>query len=114
MAFAADEGLRERMLYLLRSGQAREDGHVSIDGRDAIRIVSTDGSMTLIVDAATSEPIEWSWMSDEGVSETSRFDTYEWLHATKGNRALLSLTAQHPGATIRQDATVTGTDGEGK
>jgi hypothetical protein len=108
------DSLRDRMLTLLRSGQAREEGHVTVDGRDAIRIVSSDGNMTLIVDAATHDPIEWSWVSDEGVSETSRFDTYEWLPATKHNLALLSLTAQHPNATIRQDATVTGTNGEGK
>jgi hypothetical protein len=112
-AFAGDEGLRERMLDLLHSGEAHEDGHVIVGGRDAIRIVSSDGKMTLIVDAATYEPIEWSWVSD-GVSETSRFATYEWLPATERNLALLSLTAQHPNATIRQDETVTGTDGEGK
>lgn len=53
-------------------------------------------------------------MSDEGISEASRFKTYEWLPATEGNLAVLSLTAQHAGATIRQDATVTGTEGEGK
>lgn len=108
------ESLRDRMLALLRSGEAREDGHVTVGGHDAIRIVSSDGKMTLIVDAATSEPIEWSLVSDEGIRETSRFKTYEWLPATKRNLALLSLTAQHPDATIRQDATVTGTDGEGK
>lgn len=113
-AFAADEGLRERMLDLLHSGEAREDGHVTVDGRDAIRVVASDGKMTLVVDASTYEPIEWSWVSDEGVRETSRFRTYEWLPATTHNLALLSLTAQHPGATIRQDATITGTEGEGK
>ncbi|MGH3117373.1 MAG: hypothetical protein ACRDQ2_09730 [Gaiellales bacterium] len=98
----------------MHSGEAREDGRLVVGGRDAVRIVSSDGNMTLIVDAATYEPIEWSWVSDEGVSETSRFDTYEWLPATKHNLALLSLTAQHPNARIRQDATVTGTDGAGK
>ena len=113
-ALAADEGLRERMLALLQSGEAREDGRVVVGGRDAIRIVSSDGSVRLVVDAATSEPIEWSWVGDDGVDETSRFQAYEWLPANKSNLALLSLTAQHPDAIVRQDATVTGTDGEGK
>ena len=34
-------------------------------------------------------------------TETLRFQTYEYLPATPANLALLSLKAQHPGATIK-------------
>ena len=113
-SFSDGESLRDRMLALLKFGEAREDGHVTVGGRDAIRIVSSDGNLTLVVDAGTYEPIEWTSVSDDGMSQTSRFQTYELLPPTEENLALLSLTAQHPGATIQQDATVSGTDGKGK
>lgn len=85
---------------LLGSGEAREDGRVRIDGRDAVRIVSTGSGLTLLVDSHTYEPIEWHVIT-QGRVVTMRVRTYEWVPATAENRALLSLRAQHPGAGVR-------------
>lgn len=92
------EGLVQRMRVLLESGSAREAGTVTVGGRDAVRIVA--GNLTLLVDARTYRPIEWSAVADDGTIETSRFRTYELLPATAANAALLSLKAQHPGAGV--------------
>jgi hypothetical protein len=94
----------------LSSGQAREAGTVTVDGRPAVRIVFAGSrpKSTYVVDAATYEPIELRTVADDGTAVTSRFETYEWLPATAANRALLSLRKQHPGATVVPDVTVEG------
>jgi hypothetical protein len=109
---AGAERLRDEMLNLLRSGEAREDGRVTIRGREAIRIVSPGQRLTLLVDARTYEPIEWSspvtgigTTPDTGV-QTTRFETYDRLPATESNLALLDLRAQHPGARITRGITI--------
>jgi hypothetical protein len=109
---AGAERLRDGMLDLLRSGGAREDGHVTVQGREAIRIVAPTEGMTLLVDARTYEPIEWSspvtgigTTPDRGV-QTTRFETYERLPATESNLALLDLRAQHPGAKVTRGITI--------
>ncbi len=104
VAMGAAEGDRYRMKIkaLLESGAAHEDGHVSVGGRDAIRIVSTSPEMTLLVDATTCEPIEWS-VTENGSSITAHFPTFEQLPPSDANTALLSLTAQHPAATVDRD-----------
>lgn len=92
----------------LSSGEAREDGTVIVDGRDAVRIVFAGSKSTYIVDAASYEPIELRDVGDDGTVVTSRFETYELLPATPANLALLSLRKQHPGATVVPDVTVEG------
>ena len=62
--------------------------------------MSTGSELTLLVDAHTYEPIEWRVIA-QGRVVTMRVRTYEWLRATRENRALLSLRAQHPGAGVR-------------
>jgi outer membrane lipoprotein-sorting protein len=101
-----DERVSDRMLDLLNSGEAHEDGRTTFDGRDAIRIASNDGRATLLVDAATFEPLEWSTVSDDGVRETTHFERYETLPVTDENLALLSVRAQHPDASIDPSGTV--------
>lgn len=92
----------------LSSGEAREDGTVLVDGREAVRIVFAGSKSTYLVDATTYEPIELRDVADDGTVVTSRFETYELLPATPANLALLSLRKQHPGATVVPDATVEG------
>lgn len=100
--------LLDNLRGFLASGEAREDGRAVVDGREAIRIVYLGGTMTLLVDADSYEPIEWTTVSDEGIRETSRFQVYELLPATRASLALLSLRAQHPNATIDPSASVEG------
>jgi hypothetical protein len=96
------EAFREEALQLLQSGQAKVGGKVSVDGREAISIVSNDGHATYIVDAGTNDPIEWK-TTGTGGGTSLRFAIYEELAPTPANQALIDLAAQHPGATLDQD-----------
>jgi hypothetical protein len=104
------QGFVEKMRMLLKKGAAHEDGHVTVDGRDAIRIVAD--ALTLVVDAETYQPIEWRLDGPAAGgrydSSTTRIETYEWLPDTPANRALVSVAAQHPGAEVVTDVTETG------
>jgi hypothetical protein len=106
-------GLLERMRAFLQSGDAQEDGRVSIDGRDAIRIVTED--LTLVVDANSHEPIEWTTTLTETAgryeTSTTRIETYEWLPPTAANLALVDLDTQHPTAATVPSATISGVAG---
>jgi hypothetical protein len=90
--------LRDQLVAQLRSGRAREDGRVTLDGRDAIRIVTFQPRVTLLVDAKTYEPIEWRF----GATST-RVEVHERLAATSANLAQLRLGAQHPGAKVERE-----------
>ena len=100
MAGEAD-GFRQKALEVLKSGGARVAGHVTVDGRDALRIV-VSADEEYLVDAQTYDPVEWI---TRGTSETStlRFVAYEKLPLTPGNKDLVDLMAQHPGATVDND-----------
>jgi hypothetical protein len=99
---AAGDSYRAKILGLLESGKVREAGRETVNGRDAIRLVSDDGSVTLLVDAGSYEPIEWR-VSEGGRTAVTWFPTYERLPATDANAALLSLTGRHPDATVDND-----------
>jgi hypothetical protein len=95
------EYFRAEVTKLLDSGTAKEDGHVDFEGRDAVRIVSDDGSQTYIVDAKTGEPLQWQTKGTMG-GVTLRI-TYDKLPATEANSALAELAKQHPGAAVDTD-----------
>jgi hypothetical protein len=120
---AQSDRYRAKILALLQSGQVHEDGHVWVpsrdhgeghatvrdhgaghasDGRDSIRLASNDGTVWLLVDASTYDPIEWH-VSQDGQTADATFPTFERLAETPANEALLSLTAQHPGARVDRD-----------
>jgi hypothetical protein len=77
-------------------------GHVTVDGRDAIKLASSDGKQVYIVDAATYDPIEWTSTGTDG-GVTIRFPVYEKLPVDDQSKALLDLEAQHPGARVVRD-----------
>jgi hypothetical protein len=98
----ADGGYREEVQRLIDSGKAAEDGHVQIDGRDALRIVEEmgDGSKNVfLIDAKTYAPIEWR-IGEFGENRVLRFDVYEKLPGLAENLELLDLKAVHPDATV--------------
>jgi hypothetical protein len=99
---AADDSYRAKILGLLESGKIHEDGRATVDGRAAIRLVSDDGNVSLLVDADDYEPIEWR-VSEDGRTAVTSFPTYEHLPATDANAALLDLRARHADATVDTD-----------
>jgi hypothetical protein len=96
-----EEPFRREILRLLRSG-AVADGRVRVGGREALRIVSRDGRTTYLVDAGTYTPIELRTKGDGG-EVTLSFNAYEELPRTAANKALVSLSAQHPTAQVNRD-----------
>jgi hypothetical protein len=96
------EDFRARILALLRSGRVRVVGHVTVDGRDAIRLESLDGQKVYVVDASTYDPIEWT-TTGAGGGVTLRFPVYEELPVDAESMQLLDLEAQHPGAKVVRD-----------
>ena len=94
---------RSEILALLRSGRVRVTGHVTVDGRDAIRLESLDGKKVYVVDAATYDPIEWTTTGDGG-GVTLRFPVYEQLPVDAESLKLLDLQDQHPDAQVVRGA----------
>jgi hypothetical protein len=89
---------RGQILALLGSGDAEVVGHSTVDGRDTLEIRSRDGHIVYYVAQDTYRPVELTTRGTSGAT-TMRFTTYEEL-PVNDNTALLSLTAQHPSATI--------------
>jgi hypothetical protein len=94
---------RAEILALLESVRARVTGHVTVDGRDAIRLESLDGKKVYVVDATTYDPIEWTTTGNGG-GVTLRFPVYEQLPADADSLKLLDLEDQHPGAQVVRGA----------
>jgi hypothetical protein len=90
---------RSQILALLQSGGASVVGHATVDGRDTLEIRSADAQTTYYVDPGTYDPVELDTTGTDG-GTSLRFTTWEELPATDANDALLSLTAQHPSATV--------------
>jgi hypothetical protein len=94
---------RGKSLALLRSGRVRVNGHVAVDGHDAIRLESHDGKKVYVVDATTYAPIEWTTTGDGG-GVTLRFPVYEQLPVDADSLTLLDLQHQHPEAQVVRGA----------
>ena len=74
-----------------------------MNGREAVRYVSADGSQTYVFDAETGNPIEFTTRGDGGGTRLT-FTAYEKLPLNAETSALLDLEAQHPDAPIDTDA----------
>lgn len=96
------EEFRSEILALLNSGRVTVTGHVTVEGRDAIRLESLDGKKIYVVDASTYAPIEWTTTGNGG-SVTLHFGVYEELPVESDSMALLDLETQHPGAKVVRD-----------
>jgi hypothetical protein len=97
---------------LIQSGQASVTGTTTVNGQPAY-VLRIPGSMpgwangvaigTYEVSRADDQPIIVQTTVDcttGACPETVQFQTYEYLPSTPQNLALLSLSAQHPGARI--------------
>ena len=89
----------DQILTMLRSCGAHLVGHATIGGRDTLELRSRDGHITYYVDASSYAPVQLDTTGTDG-GTSLRFTTYEVLPADDANEALLSLTAQHPSATV--------------
>ena len=79
---SAGDSYRAKILGLLDAGQLRDAGWVSVAGEQAIRLASDDGSVTLLVQPGTYQPIEWR-VTENGTTAVARFSpTYDRLPAT--------------------------------
>jgi hypothetical protein len=97
----ADDPIRARVLGILESGRVSEEGHVTVDGRDALKLASADGTVTILVDPQTFEPILWQMSGGgNGAALTAHFDVYERLADTEANATVFDLRAQHPDASV--------------
>jgi hypothetical protein len=96
------EPFRREVLELLRSGDAKEAGRVTLDGREAIRIVGNGGRATYFVDADTYDPIEFRTEGDGG-GTSLRFVTYETLPLNEANAGVLSVQRRHRDAKVVND-----------
>jgi hypothetical protein len=97
------EDYGDQILTLLRSCGARLVGHATVDGRDTLELRSHDGHMTYYIDADTYAPVRLDTRGTDG-GTSLRFVTWELLPGGGANDALLSLSAQHPSATVARDA----------
>lgn len=94
---------QERVKVLLAGGDLTDEGHLSVDGRDAIRLVTKGGEVTYLVDPDTYAPIELRAKLDGGGEVDLRFPVYEQLSASALSDGQFSLAAQHPGAVVKVD-----------
>ena len=92
----------DQILTMLRSCGAHLVGHATIGGRDTLELRSQDGHITYYVDASSYAPVQLDTTGTDG-GTSLRFTTYEVLPADDAHEALLSLTAQHPSATVDQN-----------
>jgi len=98
--------LRQQIVQLLRSGDARDVSHQVVGGRDAIRFVFRDTNAgggaptwTYVVDAATFRPIQLTVEAAGDPADTISFETYD---VDDDDAGLLTLRGAHPGAAVDQ------------
>jgi hypothetical protein len=99
--------LAEQMAHFLRSGDAHAVSRSSADGRAVIRFAYTNplpegGAVkwSYVVDADSYRPLRLTATSPDGSRVETDFDAYQALEPTETTKALLSLNAQHPDATV--------------
>jgi hypothetical protein len=97
-----DDPYMARLEHVLREGNAHEDGRLQVNGKEAVRYVSADGTQVYVFDAETGNPIEFTTRGEGGGTRLT-FTAYEKLPLNEETEALLDLQAQHPGATVDTD-----------
>lgn len=104
---------RPEALALLSSPTAKVTRNLTIDGQNAIEVASADGTRTYYLHPATYAPIQMTNtigpgtdMGDPGNDGTITitFTNWQYLTGSAADPALLSLTAQHPHATVDASA----------
>jgi hypothetical protein len=95
--------LADELRQQLASGQARDEGHATIAGRHTIKIVLASESVTYYLAADSRytpvEQVDGTTPTGKAGTTTMVYHAYQQLPAS-GNGDLVSLTAQHPTATV--------------
>ena len=100
---------RAQALALLRRPGVTINRHATLDGSPAIAMSTTSGPFisTLYVTPGTDQPLEWTQAAAPGApaadrvgSVVIRYLTYRTLTGTQASSKLVSLTQQHPSASI--------------
>lgn len=104
---------RSEALALLHSATATVTRNVTVDGQNALEVASADGTSTYYLDPSTYAPIQMTNtigpgtdMGDPGNDSTVtlKFSGWQYLTGAAADPNVLSLTAQHPGATVDSNA----------
>jgi hypothetical protein len=104
---------RSQALSLLHSPAATVSRNATVDGQAALEVTSPDRTRTYYLNPSTYAPIEMTSTigrsNDDGdpgneSTVTLKFTDWQYLTGVAANPDLLSLSAQHPGATINNSA----------
>jgi hypothetical protein len=104
---------RSEALALLHSATAKVTRNVTVDGQNALEVASAHGASTYDLNPSTYAPIQMTNtigpgtnMGDAGNDSTVtlKFTDWQYLTGTAAAPDLLSLTAQHPDATVDNSA----------
>lgn len=101
---------RPEALALLNTATAEVTRNVTIDGQSAIEVAAADGSVSYYLDPTTYAPIQMTrTISNTGIAGdpatvTLTFSNWQYLTGSAADPELLSLTAQHPHATVDTNA----------
>ena len=104
---------RSRALSLLHAPGATVTSNVTVDGQNALQVASADGTSTYDLDPTSYAPIQMTNTIGPGTdigdpgndsTVTLTFTDWQYLTGSPADPKLLSLTAQHPSATIDSSA----------
>jgi hypothetical protein len=104
---------RSHALSLLHSPAATVTRNVTVDGQSALQVTSADGTITYDLNPTRYTPIQMTETIGSGTNlgdpgndstVTLRFTDWQYLTGSAADPGLLSLTAQHPDATVDDGA----------
>jgi hypothetical protein len=104
---------RSQALSLLHAPGAKVTSNVTVDGQNALQVTSADGTSTYDLNPTSYAPIQMTNtigpgtdLGDPGNDSTVTLTFTDWqsLTGSAAEPGLLSLTAQHPTATIDNSA----------
>lgn len=105
---------RSEALSLLHAPGAKVTSNVTVDGQNALQVTSADGTSTYDLNPTSYAPIQMTNTIGPGTdlgdpgndsTVTLTFTDWQYLTGSAADPGLLSLTAQHPTATVDNSAT---------
>jgi hypothetical protein len=97
----APDWLTEDVIEAFRTNAVREAGTTAYQGKEYVKLVTEDGRDAVLVDPETGESVAWIPSPEAFGAPTIVVRTRDMLEDDAAGRRLLSLTALHPNATVR-------------